>query len=276
LTIEELGDGSFFKDIDCITHDSRHVYASDTYNGRILKFDLEMNYLKSIGSHGQGPEEFAYLGGIACLNDTLYVLDCGTGGLKVFTADGDFVRSAQKEVLYIEPFLFCMDESKYFYLSSLLDTFPLVKYDTYMNRQFGFGTRLGGDEERMSDMYMLQLFGDNILSVKEDEPLVTLYSRQGEPLLNRVTDERGRSLRPLFEGKEVEWRKSLGVESEIGRAVIDSDKYKYIRYDFAGDEEQLLDLNKYPQESKHYTNDPDYADKLTELRKQYDYWFPSR
>jgi hypothetical protein len=185
LTVEELSDGTFFKDVLCIAHDSRHVYASDTYNGRILKFDLEMNYLKSIGSHGQGPGEFSCLGGIAGLNDTLYILDCGTGGLKVFTAEGDFVRSEQKEALHIEPFLFCVDESKCIYLSSLQDPFPLVKYDTDMNRLFGFGIRAGGDEERISDMYMLQLFGDNILSVKEDEPLVTLYSRQGEQLLNR-------------------------------------------------------------------------------------------
>jgi choline-sulfatase len=89
-----------------------------------------------------------------------------------------------------------------------------------------------------------------------------------------VADARGRSLRPLFEGKTVEWRKSLGIESQIGHAVIDADNFKYIKYDVAGDEEQLLDLNKRPLEMTHFTNHPEYAAKLTELRKQYDEWFP--
>jgi hypothetical protein len=97
-----------------------------------------------------------------------------------------------------------MDESKCIYLSSLLDTFPLVKYDTYMNRLFGFGTRMGGDEERMSNMYMLQLFADKILSVKEDEPLLVLYSHQGEMLLNSRIDSRIFDSRLLFKRQEQE------------------------------------------------------------------------
>jgi hypothetical protein len=73
-----------------------------------------------------------------------------------------------------------------------------------MNRQLGFGTRTGGDEERMSDMYMLQLFGDNVLAVKENEPLVTLHSRQGEQLLNRRIDSRIFDSRLLFKRQEQE------------------------------------------------------------------------
>jgi len=90
-----------------------------------------------------------------------------------------------------------------------------------------------------------------------------------------VSDARGRSLRPLFEGREVEWRNTLGVESEIGRMVVDKDKFKYIKYDAIGEQEQLLDLNKDPYETTHFTNDPKYASKLTELRKAFkSEWFP--
>ena len=90
-----------------------------------------------------------------------------------------------------------------------------------------------------------------------------------------ASDPRGRSLRPLFEGKKPPWRKTLGVESEIGRMVVGAGKYKYIRYDVGGNEEQLLDLNKDPHETKHVTSDPNYAAKLTELRTAFDTeWFP--
>ena len=89
------------------------------------------------------------------------------------------------------------------------------------------------------------------------------------------SDPRGKSLRPLFEGKKVNWRKTLGVESEIGRMVVSEDKLKYIRYDTEGIEEQLLDLNKDPYETKHFTHQAEYNKKLNEMRKQFNQeWFP--
>jgi arylsulfatase A-like enzyme len=89
-----------------------------------------------------------------------------------------------------------------------------------------------------------------------------------------AADPRGRSLRPLFEGNDVDWRFTLGVESEIGKMVVDNEGFKYIRYDAAGFEEQLLDLNADPFETRHFTSDPAYAVKLEELRKSYENeWF---
>ncbi|MBT7094043.1 MAG: sulfatase-like hydrolase/transferase [Bacteroidetes bacterium] len=90
------------------------------------------------------------------------------------------------------------------------------------------------------------------------------------------SDPRGRSLTPLFKGKSdnIEWRSTLGVESEIGRMVVDQDGFKYIRYDRVGIEEQLLNLNEDPYETTHFTNDPNYAEKLRALREAYDTeWF---
>jgi choline-sulfatase len=87
-------------------------------------------------------------------------------------------------------------------------------------------------------------------------------------------DSRGRSLRPLFEGEKVEWRETLGVESEIGRMVVDKDGFKYIRYDAVGIEEQLLNLIDDPYETTHFTNDSVYAAKLNELRDVFENeWF---
>jgi arylsulfatase A-like enzyme len=89
-----------------------------------------------------------------------------------------------------------------------------------------------------------------------------------------ISDPRGRSLRPLLEGKVVNWRETLGVESEIGRMVVDKDGFKYIRYDAVGIEEQLLYLKADPYETTHFTNNPIYSDKLKYLRNVYDSeWF---
>lgn len=91
-----------------------------------------------------------------------------------------------------------------------------------------------------------------------------------------VADPRGKSLRPLLEGNAGNWRKTLGVESQIGKMVVSEDRYKFIRYDKADIEEQLLDLNKDPYETTHFTDSTSHADKLNELREIYEtQWFSS-
>ena len=88
------------------------------------------------------------------------------------------------------------------------------------------------------------------------------------------SDPRGKSLRPLFEGDKVKWRETLGVESEIGKMVVHKNGLKYIRYDAAGFEEQLLNLKEDPYETTHFSDNPAYKEKLTHLRKIYDTkWF---
>ncbi len=89
-----------------------------------------------------------------------------------------------------------------------------------------------------------------------------------------AADPRGRSLRPLIEGKPARWRETLGVESEIGRMVVAADGCKYARYDRDKDEEQLLDLTKDPRETRHFTAEKSHAGRLAALRKAFAQWFP--
>ena len=89
------------------------------------------------------------------------------------------------------------------------------------------------------------------------------------------SDPRGRSLRPLFEGNRENWRETLGVESEVGRMVVSEDGFKYIEYDLAGMEKQLLDLNLDPHETKHFTDSPAHQKKIEQLHENFKtVWFP--
>jgi choline-sulfatase len=96
--------------------------------------------------------------------------------------------------------------------------------------------------------------------------LPTVSDYAGNP---SVADPRGKSLRPLLEGKNQGWRECLGVETEIGRMIVDEKKHKYILYDVVGQEEQLFDLKRDPGETKHFTDHPEYVTILTNLRSQY-------
>ncbi|PQJ30744.1 sulfatase [Nonlabens arenilitoris] len=89
-----------------------------------------------------------------------------------------------------------------------------------------------------------------------------------------VSDHRGRSLQPLFQGEDVSWRETLGVESEIGKMVVDQHGFKYMRYDVDGIEEQLLNLDLDPFETTHFTDDLRFKSDLERLRKIYQTeWF---
>jgi len=102
--------------------------------------------------------------------------------------------------------------------------------------------------------------------------LPTVLDYAGVP--NAHGDPRGRSVRPLVEGKEVEWRDDVGVESSFGRMVM-NDQFKYIEYDIDRNiEVRLRDMKRDPDEKTHFTNDPEYAPVLAKMKTKFDYWFP--
>ena len=102
--------------------------------------------------------------------------------------------------------------------------------------------------------------------------LPTVLDYAGVP--NAHGDPRGRSVRPLVEGKEVEWRDDVGVESSFGRMVM-NDQFKYIEYDIDRNiEVRLRDMKRDPDEKTHFTNDPEYAPILARMKAKFDYWFP--
>jgi len=80
---------------------------------------------------------------------------------------------------------------------------------------------------------------------------------------------RGRSLKPILDGKSAEWRSFVAAEStnisnHLGR-MIRTDRYKYIIYANDG-KEQLFDLKNDPGELKNLISDPGYGIILTKHR----------
>ena len=118
---------------------------------------------------------------------------------------------------------------------------------------------------------------DHFISGVDLMPTVLDYA--GIEIPSHVT---GKSVRPLVEGRDTDWRQSAFVESNCwGRALI-SDRYKlvteYVPRD--GEEtipgpdadrlglEQLFDLQEDPAETRNLAGDAQYADVLTTLRGQ--------
>ena len=176
--ISEIKDSSFFKDVMGFMSDGKFIYASDTYTNRVLKFDMDMEHVASIGEYGQGPENFMHIGKIMDINDTLYVLDIG--GLKRFTKQGAFIESISLSDFSIDPHRCCKDEEGNIYASSQMDTYPIVKYSRNMEKITSFGERITDKYNSIfTNNYLLNSFNNHILAIKKDDPLFKIYDKYG-------------------------------------------------------------------------------------------------
>jgi arylsulfatase A-like enzyme len=80
---------------------------------------------------------------------------------------------------------------------------------------------------------------------------------------------RGQSLRPLLEGKQVNWRRYLHAQSKAsGRMVVD-ERYKFVRY-YGSKTTQLFDLEEDPYETKNLAFDSLYKAHCERLAHEID------
>ena len=72
-----------------------NLYALDTGNHRVLVFDREGVFVRSVGARGGGPGEFQAPMAVAVLDDgTIAVLDLARRGFVLFGQDGTYLRDA--------------------------------------------------------------------------------------------------------------------------------------------------------------------------------------
>jgi len=83
---------------------------------------------------------------------------------------------------------------------------------------------------------------------------------------------RGRSVRPLVEGKEpTDWRDEVVVECQVGR-MLRTDRYKYNVYEDGAHREQLIDLKEDPGEMVNLAADPSRAQVIEDHRRRLARW----
>jgi arylsulfatase A-like enzyme len=81
----------------------------------------------------------------------------------------------------------------------------------------------------------------------------------------------GRSLRPLLEGKPIEWREFVASEHHIVGRMIRTERFKYVQYQ-DDPVEQLFDMKSDPWETRNLSTDAQYADVLADHRKLLAEW----
>jgi DNA-binding beta-propeller fold protein YncE len=108
-SISSFGKDDYFyepSDIEVDPHRSL-IYIADSGNNRVLVFDFQGEWLKIIGSKGQGPAEFSNPTGLYILEDGgLAVADVGNTRIQIFDTDGKFVQSISTKGAQVADLIF--------------------------------------------------------------------------------------------------------------------------------------------------------------------------
>ena len=132
-----------FNDPCGLTLQDNLVYVCDRINHRIQVFDLDLNFVRSIGSRGSGRGEFDQLFDVKF--DTagnMYVAEYGNGRVQVMDSSGRFIRVFGRGKLSRPSGLLIAD--KYVYVSDFSGD-CIVVYETSGQYVTSFG-RHGGNE----------------------------------------------------------------------------------------------------------------------------------
>ncbi len=80
---------------------SGNIFAFDTGNNRVQKYDPDGKYLKTIGSRGEGPGELDSPWALDIdQHGKLYIIDRGKGTMDEFDNSGEFIKSTRLEKTY--------------------------------------------------------------------------------------------------------------------------------------------------------------------------------
>jgi len=247
MEIEELSDSTFFRGIYSMIF-SDCIYAVDEFNGRILKLDTNLNLLNTIGRIGQGPQELAGIGCIGVWKDTLLAINVGGKRLNTYSAYGQFIESHLFDDIYIAQNNFCIDDEGFLYFTSIIDSFPIVKYDRNMNRQFSFGNWIEPDNKdfrRYLNDYHIAFIDNKIITVQTDAPIINMYDKDGKHLLKKELPEQLFKKRLMF--KKTEQEKDAANMKKIYKlfsCISTIDNKIYLPYIDHDDEQNIPYINK--------------------------------
>lgn len=68
------------------------IIFCDQYEGRFYEFNLNGDFIRTVGRQGQGPGEFNKPYKVFIYNDEIYISDNGNGRIQIFSLKGEYLR----------------------------------------------------------------------------------------------------------------------------------------------------------------------------------------
>ena len=175
---EKLGSGEAeFDDPYGITFYNNQLYVCDCNNHRIQVFDLNLNFIRSIGSFGNGRGEFHRPYDVKFDNDhNMYVAEWDGGRVQVLDKNGQFIRFFDKNVtenvtLGKPSALHIID--KYVYVSDWSGG-RIVVYETLGRCVTSFGRR-GNNKGEFQNPYCISSYKGQVYICDRDNGRIQIF-----------------------------------------------------------------------------------------------------
>lgn len=141
LPIDKDGENRLFSPTNIYIHKDQ-LYVSDIGDFKVKKYDLEGNFLNSVGMIGNTPGTFSRPKGIAVDTDeNLYVVDAGFENVQIFNKQGQlllfFGGSYSKEGDMWLPAKVAIDYQNLDYFQRYVDPSLSLKYLIFVTNQYG-------------------------------------------------------------------------------------------------------------------------------------------
>ena len=179
-SINVFGDSTYFSSIFSIETGANSYYFSDYTNSRIVKTNKNLNYLLSLGSHGEGPNEFNGTAEFLLIDSNLYAFDAGNLRMNIYNND-KWIRAIKVPTYgpFMERFYVNEHDSLIAYarlggstniikmdLNGQLIEIDRMQYNSYWNKQ----------RKVKSAAHIIETSNNRILLIPLDEPTIFVYN----------------------------------------------------------------------------------------------------
>jgi len=184
------------------------IYFCSQFECKLIVFDLDGNYLTTIGSPGQGPGDFNWPLNIFAYRKSIYISDNGNARIQILSGNGDFERQI-KIINVLHDFVIVNDK---IFLSCFDKTSQIDRVHASIFKIFDLNGNLlkniSGPFKAIYDNYVY----NNSVTLRIDN--VNIHCLQKYGTTYRVYNENG----------------ELQREFSLNKNPLDDKKYKKIKY----------------------------------------------
>ena len=159
------------------------LFVADSYLHKILKFDLEGNYIGEIGRKGEAPGEFNFPNNIrSSFNDKLFILEGGRPRMQIIDKMGNYINEF-KVFDFINRFIIIENciYANCFYRDETKKNPLITKYDISGKKVDAFGERIDQKGHRTYDSSVfLTHYENQLVCLFEHYPLMRIYDLDGK------------------------------------------------------------------------------------------------
>lgn len=177
-----INDTVYYKSVSSLEGLKRGVYVADK-TARIFFINSSGEFEWEYAEKGKGPGELSYVSDLSSVNDSLYIYDRSQGKIIVLDNENDFRRDIITEDLKGARNM-AVSEDGDIYVSTPFSEKPITVLNNNGNTLFKFGNKIADPSgfNVYRNEKLLQVTGNKVLALSSSDPLLEVYSEDGELL----------------------------------------------------------------------------------------------